>query len=70
MSRQTKKPPCPHIPPALLTWLDYMIPERSPRKHSEGEAESYEALLWRGGQREVVNLLLREAKKQQEIARP
>jgi hypothetical protein len=51
----------PPVPQALIQALDKLYPERSPSK-----GDTYDALMWRGGERSVVRFLLAAFNKQNE----
>lgn len=50
----------PSIDAALVKALDKRFPERSPTRD-----ESYEALIYRGGQRAVVRFLIEQLSRQE-----
>jgi hypothetical protein len=53
------EPKCPPIDAALIRFLEHHFPHRSPKMHEE-----HGDLMWRGGQRSVVDMLLREYNRQ------
>ena len=51
----------PPITDALIAYLNHAVPELSPKL-----GESQEELMWRGGQRDIVNHLISVKKHQEE----